>query len=79
MVGFSVHRLRGGGPALGFYAEAVIGPAGDEPLHVGGDGVDKLYVFLDGVGVVEAQVAATPCSRAMPKFRQIDLAWPMWR
>jgi hypothetical protein len=48
-------------------------------VHVGEDGVDVLDVLLGRVGVVEPQVALAPFSRAMPKFRQIDLAWPMCR
>ena len=43
--------------ALGLEAEAVVGPAGDEPLHVGDDGIDVLDVLLGRVGVVHAQVA----------------------
>ena len=43
--------------ADGFQAEAMIGPAGDEPFHVLGDGIDLLDVFLGRVGVVHAQVA----------------------
>jgi hypothetical protein len=43
--------------ALGLEAEAVVGPAGNEPLHVGGDGLHVFDILLDGIGVVEAQVA----------------------
>ena len=41
----------------GLKARTVVGPAVDEPLDVGGDGVDVLHVFFGGVGVVHAQVA----------------------
>ena len=37
--------------------QTVIRPAGDEPLHVRGDGVDVLDVLLGRVRVVHAQVA----------------------
>ena len=43
--------------AFRFVGEAVVGPAVDEPLHIGDDGVDVFGVFLDGIGVVEAQIA----------------------
>jgi hypothetical protein len=49
--------VTGRGGALGLEAEALVGPAGDEPAHVAGDGVDVLEVLLDGIGIVEAQVA----------------------
>jgi hypothetical protein len=43
------------------------------------DGVDVFLFFLLRVGVVETQVAAAGVVAARPKFRQIDLAWPMCR
>jgi hypothetical protein len=61
---------------------AQAGPVEAEPAHVVLDGElrDVLGVFLGRVGVVEAQVAAAAeLLAAMPKFRQIALAWPMCR
>ena len=57
----------------------VLPPVEAEPAHVALDGVDILLLFLGRIGVVEAQVAAPAESAAMPKFRQIDLAWPICR
>ena len=37
----------------------VLAPVEAEPAHILGDGVDELLLFLGGVGVVEAQVAAS--------------------
>ena len=44
-------------PALGLESEAVVGPAVDQPLHVGDDGLDVLDVLLGRIRVVHAQVA----------------------
>ena len=38
-------------------AKAVVRPAGDQPLHVRGDGFDIFEVLFDGVGVIKAEVA----------------------
>ena len=46
-----------GQSAVGLQAQAVVGPAADEPLHVLGDGIHVLDVLLGRVGVVHAQVA----------------------
>ena len=55
-------------------------PLEAEPAHVALDRLDVLHVLGGRVGVVEAEVAACRrISRATPKLRQIDLAWPMWR
>ena len=54
-------------------------PLEAEPLDVFLDRVDVLDVFLRRIRVVEAQVARAAGLLAMPKFRQIDLAWPMCR
>jgi hypothetical protein len=35
--------------ALGLEAEAVVGPAGDQPFYVGGDGIDVLDLLLGRV------------------------------
>ena len=35
----------------------MVGPAGDEPVHVLGDGIHIFDVFLARVGVVHAQIA----------------------
>jgi len=43
--------------ALGLEAQALVGPAGDQPLDVGRDGLDILDLLLGRVGVIEAQVA----------------------
>ena len=43
--------------AFGLEAEAMVGPAGDEPLDVGDDGLDVFDLLLGRVGVVEPQVA----------------------
>ena len=56
-VGLAVDRLRLRCLALELEAEAVIGPAADQPAHVRDDGRDVLDVLLDRVGVVEPQVA----------------------
>ena len=48
---------RGGFGAFGFEAELRVGPAGDEPKNIRGDRVHVLDVFLDGIGVIEPQVA----------------------
>jgi hypothetical protein len=48
-------------------------------LHRVDDGIDVLLLFLLRIGVVEAQVAGAAVVAARPKFRQIDLAWPMCR
>ena len=57
----------------------VLAPVEAEPADVALDRVDVLLLLLDRVRVVEAEVAAAAESRATPKFRQIDLAWPMCR
>jgi len=74
-----VNGLRVGSLTGGFQAETMIGPTVDQPFHVGRDGVDVLDVFLRRVGVVHAQVALAAELAAMPKFRQMDFAWPMCR
>jgi hypothetical protein len=38
-------------------AEARVRPAGDQPAHVADDGVNILDILLDGIGIVETQVA----------------------
>ena len=57
IVRFAIDRLESGRRALGLEAEALIGPAGDKPLDVGGDSLDVFDFLLDRVGVVKAQVA----------------------
>ncbi len=55
-------------------------PVKSQPFDIGLDGVDVLLLFLDGIGVIEAQMATgLGNSLAIPKFKQIDLAWPMCR
>ena len=57
----------------------VLAPVEAEPAHVALDGVDVFLLFLGRIGVVETQMAAPAEFLAMPKLRQIDLAWPMCR
>ena len=57
-VGLAADSLRGGRGAVGLEAEAMVGPAGDEPLDVLDDGFDVLDVLLRRIGVVHAEVAA---------------------
>ncbi len=57
MIGAAVGGDGGGLGAFGFKAEDIVGPASNEPANIRGDGVDVFDVFLDGIGVVEAQVA----------------------
>ena len=40
-----------------FATQDLIRPAGDEPAHIGDDGVHVFHVFLRGIRVVHAQVA----------------------
>jgi hypothetical protein len=47
----------GEGSAAGLQAEAVVGPAGDQPLDVAGNGFDVFDVLLGRVGVVKTEVA----------------------
>ena len=54
-------------------------PVESEPAHVFADGIDVLDVLLRRVRVVEPRLHLPPNSSATPKFRQIDLAWPMCR
>ena len=56
-IGPSLGGERDGFGAFGFESELRVGPTGDEPKNIGGDGINVLDVFLDGVGVIEAQVA----------------------
>ena len=56
-IGAAVGDERGGFGAFGFEAELRVGPAGDEPKNIRGDRVHVLDVFLDGIGVIEPQVA----------------------
>ena len=55
-VGFAVDRMGDGPGAFFLQAQAVIGPAGDQPLHVGDDGVDVFGLLLGRVRVVHSQV-----------------------
>ena len=57
----------------------MLAPVEAEPADVFLDRLDVLLLFLDRVGVVEAQVAAPAELRAIPKFSASDLGWPMWR
>ena len=59
--------------------EEVRSPVEAQPSDILLDGFDVLHLLLDRVGVVEAEVAAPPNSAAIPKLRQMALAWPMWR
>ena len=54
---FAVARNRVRRFAFWLQAQLVVRPAADEPVHVFGDGVHILDVFLGRVGVVHAQVA----------------------
>jgi hypothetical protein len=58
--------------------EAVF-PVEAQPADVLHDGIDVLGLFFFGIGVVEAQVGLAAELRGQPKFRQMDLAWPMCR
>ena len=65
--------------AFGLEAEAVVGPAADEPVHV--LVMESTYSTSSLVGLVSSmrRLQTPPNSRAMPKFRQMLLAWPMCR
>ena len=56
-VRLAIDGLRFGSFALGLEAEAVVGPAADERVYVGDDGIDVLDIFLGRVGVIHAEVA----------------------
>ena len=54
---FAVARNRVRRFAFWLQAQLVVGPSGDEPVHVLGDGIHVLDVFLRWVGVIHAEVA----------------------
>ena len=77
-IGFAVASDGAGGFALGLEAEGVAGPAANEPVDV--PWIESTYSTFSLAGLVSSmrRLQTPPNSRAMPKFRQMDLAWPMW-
>ena len=57
----------------------VLAPVEPQPADVGLDRVDVLLLLLLGFVSSNRRWQRPPSSGAMPKFRQIDFAWPMWR
>ena len=66
-IGFAVNRRRFGCPALGLESQTLVGPAADEPPHIGDDGIDVLDVLLGRVGVIHPQVALAAVLAGDPK------------
>ena len=63
---------------VGGVEEAVF-PIEAEPADVVDDGIDVLGLFLLGLVSSKRRLVLPPNSAASPKFRQMDLAWPMCR
>jgi hypothetical protein len=57
----------------------MLAPVEAEPADVFLDRVDVLLLFLDRVGVVEAQVAAAAELLGDPEVERDRLGWPRWR
>ena len=57
----------------------VLAPVEPQPADVGLDRVDVLLLLLLGFVSSNRRWQRPPNSWAMPKLRQIDFAWPMWR
>ena len=55
------------------------GPVEPEPLDVALDRIDILYILLDGVRIVETEVALATVFFASPKLMQMLLACPICR
>ena len=54
-------------------------PIEAQPADVVHDGIDILRLFLRGLVSSKRRLVLPPNSAANPKFRQMDLAWPMCR